>query len=669
MSKPPRLLFVLACTASLLVAGCTSSQPQETQSTAPSSARAPAPSDFTPERPLPQSPQIERGFREAVANGTRTQSGRPGPKYWQQEVDYDLTARLFPADERLEGTARITYTNNSPDTLKQLHLELAQNLHKPGAPRLSAQEVTGGVNLGRVAVNGTPLSDTTRGPRYSVQHTQLVLHPGQPVAPNSSVTIEVDWGFTVPQAGASGRMGYSRDNLFFLAYWYPQVSVYDDVTGWMDDPFLGLAEFYADFGDYDLTVHAPEDWVVQSTGRLQNADEVLTEETQARRRRAYASDSTVTILTPDQQGTLDTATDTLSWRFTAERMRDVAFSLTRNGYWDAARTPVGDRDGDGTVDSTRVNTFWRDSAPKWNEVTRYQQHALTFLSEYTGIPYPWPHMTAVEGGGIIGGGMEFPMMTIMGDYNDNSARMLYAVTAHELAHMWKPMIVNTNERRYSWMDEGTTSFNENMARRDFFDQSDAVASDRADYLRIARSDREGEILRWSNFHRNFLAFGIASYRKPATLLVALRGVLGEETFNEAFRAFFETWAYKHPYPSDFFNTFERVSGRELDWFWYSWYDTTWTLDQAVERVERRGSEVAITVADKGKAPMPVHLTVTLGDGDTLEREVPVDVWLSGRTATTTTVSVGDATVERVEIDADHHFPDVNRENNVWTASN
>jgi aminopeptidase N len=208
-----------------------------------------------------------------------------------------------------------------------------------------------------------------------------------------------------------------------------------------------------------------------------------------------------------------------------------------------------------------------------------------------------------------------------------------------------------------------------MARRDFFDQSDAVASDRADYLRIARSDREGEILRWSNFHRNFLAFGIASYRKPATLLAALRGVLGEETFNEAFRAFFETWAYKHPYPSDFFNTFERVSDRELDWFWYSWYDTTWTLDQAVDRVERQGSEVAITVADEGKVPMPVHLTLTLANDETVTHEIPVDVWLAGRTATTTTVPVNDARVERVEIDADHHFPDVNRQNNVWTASN
>jgi hypothetical protein len=630
---------------------------------------APAPSTLAPDRPLPHAPERERGFAEAVQKGTRTDTGQPGPNYWQQAVDYDLTARLFPSEKRLTGSATIAYTNNAPDTLDRLHVELAQNLHAPGAPRLRPAEVTGGVTLQRVAVDGTALTDTTGGPRYRVENTQLVLRPDAPVPPNSTVTIEIDWRVRIPQAGAGGRMGYSRDNLLFLAYWYPQMSVYDDVTGWMDDPFLGLAEFYADFGDYDLTVHAPDTWVVQATGQLQNADAVLTQETRARRQRAYASDSTVTILTPDQRGTVEAANDTLTWHFTAERMRDVAVSLSRNSYWDAARTPVGDRDGDGTVDSTRVNTFWRDTAPKWSEVTRYQQHALTFLSDYLGRPYPWPHMTAVEGGGIIGGGMEFPMMTIMGDYNQNSARMLYAVTAHELAHMWKPMIVNTNERRYSWMDEGTTSFNENVARQDFFPDSDAVAADRADYLRAARADREGEILRWSNFHRDLSAFGIASYRKPATLLVALRGVLGEETFNEAFRAFFETWAYKHPYPSDFFNTFERVSGRELDWFWYSWYDTTWTLDQALDRVAQRGAEVSITVRDEGRVPMPVRLTVTLDDGCTVDRSIPVDVWLEGRTSVTTTVEVGDATVERVEIDADHHFPDVNRQNNVWTPTN
>jgi len=626
----------------------------------------PSPSQVAspPDRPLPQPPTPARGFQDAVENQTRTEDGRPGPNYWQQQASYDLTAQLFPSENRLEGSATITYTNNAPTALRQLHVELAQNLHKAGVVRNERSEVTGGVQLDRVAINGTELSADGEGPQYTVENTQLILSPINPLAAGQTATIEIDYHFTIPQAGASGRMGYSRDNLFFLAYWYPAMSVHDDVVGWMDDPFLGRAEFYSDFADYTLTLKAPRGWIVQSTGALQNPEEALAPEVAKKRRQAYASDTPVRILGPGERGTVDA--DTVTWRYRAEQVRDVAFSATRNQYWEAARTPIGDRDGDGTVDSTRVNTFWRDSAPKWADVTRFQQHALTHFSEFMNHPYPWPHMTAVEGGGIIGGGMEFPMMTIMGDYNNSSSRMLYAVTAHELAHMWVPMIVSTNERRYSWIDEGTTSFNENVARADYFENSRAIDSDREDYLRVARAGAEGEMMRWSNYYYNGTQFVTAAYRKPATLYAALRGLLGEETFNEALQDFVNTWAYKHPYPSDFFNTVERVSGRDLDWFWYSWYYTTWTLDQAIAEVSPAGNRVDVRVADQGRVPMPVRLTVTLTDGSTLTREIPVDVWLRGRTSATTTLNVNRSEIQQIEIDADHHFPDVNRSNNLWT---
>jgi aminopeptidase N len=392
---------------------------------------------------------------------------------------------------------------------------------------------------------------------------------------------------------------------------------------------------------------------------------VLSDATARKRRRAYAGDTPSMILSAGERGTVDA--DTLTWRYRAEKVRDVAFTATKGVNWEGARAAVGDRDGDGDVDSTRINTFWRDSAPKWAEVTTYQQHAITHLSDYLNHPYPWPHMTAVEGGGIIGGGMEFPMMTIMGDYNNNSARMLYAVTAHELAHMWVPMIVSTNERRYSWMDEGTTSFNENLARKDYFEDSQSIETDRRGYLRFARSGQELPIMRWSNYYPAFGQFGVAAYRKPATLHAALRGLLGAETYDAALQDFVDTWAYKHPYPSDFFNTVERVSGRELDWFWYSWYYTTWTLDQSIAAVTATGDRTDVRVEDLGKVPMPVRLTVTLTDGETLEREIPVDVWLRGRTSATTTLNVNKSEIETIQIDAAHHFPDVNRSNNTWTA--
>jgi len=670
-----RLYWLVVAVSVGLFSGCASmpnAVEQTPQDMSASMTAESAASGSTAARPLPHPQDPEPGFEQAVNAGTRTMTGEPGDAYWTQEARYDLDAQVFPEDKRVEASATITYTNNSPDTLRQVFVELAQNLHKEGVVRNTLSEVTGGIDLQRVALNGANATEITgpgqqaRGPRYVVQNTNLVLVPTAPLLPGATVTMEVDYGFTIPQQGASGRMGYSEDDLFFVAYWYPQVSVYDDIVGWMTDPFLGRAEFYADFADYDLSITAPSEWIVQSTGALQNAESVLTDEALNRHNAAVQSDTPQMIAQPGQRVTADGDDGTLTWKYQAERVRDVAFSLTK-GNWEAARTPVGDFDGDGATDYTQIHTFWRDAAPKWTEVTKYQQHAITFFSEYTGIDYPWPHMSAVEGGGIIGGGMEFPMMTIMGDYNQRSARMLYAVTAHELAHMWVPMMVNTNERRYSWMDEGMTSFKENVSRGDYFDDSDAIASDRQDYIRFTQNGGQAPIMRWSNYHYSGAAFGVASYRKPATLHAALRGLLGTSTFNEAYRAFLADWQYKHPYPSDFFNTFERVSGRDLDWFWASFYYETWTLDHAIASVSTSGDRVEITVEDQGRAFMPVRLTLTLDDGSTLEREIPVDVWLRGRTSATTTVNVDGASVQRIEIDAEQHLPDVDRSDNVWTT--
>ncbi|MEJ2504576.1 MAG: M1 family aminopeptidase, partial [Gemmatimonadota bacterium] len=364
-----------------------------------------------------------------------------------------------------------------------------------------------------------------------------------------------------------------------------------------------------------------------------------------RLRQSESSDDRVRVVAHEgtHAATAQSPDGRLVWQFRADSVRDVAFSVTRNHAWDAARTPVGDRDGDGVTDYTRVDAFWRSYSRYYDEAWRYAQHSIAFLSAYTGLPYAWPHMTVVEGGGIIGGGMEYPMMTLIGDYNRAGADPLYNVTAHELAHMWLPMMASVNERRFAWLDEGTTTFLENNARADFFPGADPYGGEQRGYLSTAASGMEGPMMRWSDFHRPGPAYGTASYAKPASVLHALRGVLGEETFTRALRTFFDRWAFKHPYPWDFFNTFEDVSGRDLDWFWRSWYYESaadgerWYLDQSVEAVERLESgETRVTVRDLGWVPMPAVLTITRSDGTTLERTVPVDRWLEGADRATVT---------------------------------
>jgi aminopeptidase N len=271
-------------------------------------------------------------------------------------------------------------------------------------------------------------------------------------------------------------------------------------------------------------------------------------------------------------------------------------------------------------------------------------------------------MTAVEGEDIIGGGMEYPMMTLIGSYTAAGDTALYAVTAHELAHMWIPMIISNNERRYAWFDEGSTTFNENQIKEDFYRGIDWDLPDQDIYMQVAEAELEGEIMRLSDLHAVGPAYTIASYMKPSTALVALRGVIGEEAFNAGWHALFDRWAFKHAYPWDMWNTFEDVSGRDLDWFWRSWYYETWTLDHAITEVTAVGGETTITIEDQGWNPMPVDLVITMADGSTTRQTVPVEVWLEGATSTTVTVE-GD--VARVEIDPEHDFADVDRDDNVW----
>jgi hypothetical protein len=445
------------------------------------------------------------------------------------------------------------------------------------------------------------------------------------------------------------------------------MAVYDDVGGWHLDPYRGNAEFYAGFGSYDVTVDVPEGWLLMATGTLQDRAAVLHPDVHRRLELAEASDTVIHVVGPEDvtagRVTTTSANGRLQWRFVADSVRDFAFSATRDSRWDAARTPVGDRDGDGEADFARIDGVWRADAPLWARSVEYSQHAIDFLSRYTGVPYPWLHMTAVEGDGIIGGGMEFPMMTLIGSYNSRGDSALYYVTVHEEAHMWLPMLVGVDEKRYAWMDEGSTSFNENQARKEFFPGFDHDDPDRRSYLNVARSGREGEMMRWTDFHYQGARVP-ASYSKPATTLVALRRMLGQEVFDEAWQRYIRTWRFKHPKPWDFFHMMDQAAGESLDWFWYTWYYTTWSLDQAIESVEDVEGGVRITVHDVGNLPMPVYLTLTLEDGSTVEATIPVGIWLAGSRAATTVVDT-DGTVSRVEIGAGKSLPDVDRKNNVW----
>ncbi|MFQ5550917.1 MAG: M1 family peptidase, partial [Gemmatimonadales bacterium] len=351
-----------------------------------------------PERPVPYPVVPPPSFRGAVDRGTRTTTGVPGESYWQQWADYEIDVRIDPAAHTISGTETVIYRNNSTDRLPQIFVHLYQNLHAPGAIRNESQEITGGIELLRVNADG-------HNSNYVVNGTHMAITLPAPLESGDTTTLQFTWRFQIPQSGA-GRMGWNGDNLLYVGYWYPQVAVYDDVAGWHIDPYLGNAEFHNAFANYEYTVHAPDGWLVMGTGELTNAADALAPAVLERVRLAEISDDVVHVVTEADFGavTAHSANGWVSWSFAADSVRDVAFSVTRASNWDAMRTPVGDVDGDGTADHARVDAIWRNSAPRWAQQVEYSRHSITFLSRYTGIPYPWPHMTAVEGGGIIGGG-------------------------------------------------------------------------------------------------------------------------------------------------------------------------------------------------------------------------------------------------------------------------
>lgn len=622
-------------------------------------------SDLLPDRPLPYPVTPSPQFEQAIEQGTRTAHGTPGPSYWTNTADYTLDTRLEPDSAMLYGSGTIQYHNNAPDSLSQLIIHLRQNLHKEDAVRNRYVPLTGGVTVSDVVVAGDTLQEEslyalrTGTAGYAILGTRMLIVPSTAVPSGGQVDLSMDWQFEVPEAGAP-RMGQDGE-VFYLGYWYPQMAVYDDVNGWTAELYQGDGEFYMGYGSYDVSITVPEGWLVRATGTLENPEEVLPPTTRERLETAAQSDTVVTIVGPDErkagQSTTTSDAGSLTWRFQAEDVRDFAFGTSAAYVWDATTAQTGD-DDDGTA---MIHALYRPDVEPWQRSAEYGQFAVEHLSEMLGMPYPYPHMSAVEG--IIGGGMEYPMMTLIG--SNYQPRGLFSVTYHEISHMWFPMAVGTNEKRYTWMDEGTTSFNTAEGESDFYDE-DAWDRSNQSYFRLAGTGLEVPSMRHADdYPFGTPARGIASYSKPALVLHALRGVVGDEAFFDAYRTYAERWAYKHPQPYDLFNTFEDVLDQDLDWFWTPMLYETWTFDQAIADVESTDDGTRITIADEGRTPLPVRLRITDAEGNTETHVVPVDVWLKGERETAVNVELDSVT--RVVIDPEWYFPDVDRSNNRWSA--
>lgn len=631
---------------------------------------------LTGDRPIPYPVMAPPQFERAIEAGTRTRTGHPGPNYWQNSVDYSIRASLDPATTVLSATGTATLTNNSPGALPFVVLKLHQNVHAPGVPRNRPVAITGGVTLSRLAAAGVPLTETSGLPaagQYRIDGSIVTIALPAPLPSGARLALDMAWSYPVPPAEGAFRQGQDGE-VYYLGYWYPQVAVYDDVWGWDSAPYMGMGEHYMHYGTFDVAIDAPRDWLVYATGTLQNPEQVLAPRTRERLAQLRPGRTTA-IVRENERGTATAPSPTgrLTWQWRAENVRDFAVSLSPRYVWDATLARVT---RNGREEHVLINAFYRPGTASWNRSAEFSAFSIEHLSEML-FPYPWEHMTAVEG--IISGGMEYPMMTLIGGSRNDVS--LFSVTYHEIAHMWYPMIVGTNEKAYTWIDEGITSYNTNEGLAAFFDGSapnrprvDAWARQRQSHYAFAGSGFAEPPMRHND---RFKVPGgtpqvdpaqgsgrvIASYSTPAVMLRALEGLYGRERFFEALNTFGERWAYKHPTPYDLFNTFADVLGENLDWFWTPNFFDTWTLDHAIGAVDVSPEAVTVTVHDLGLSPFPAPVVVTYTDGRTAEQRVPVQAWLSG--ARTATLTFPGGAVARVEIDPEGYLPDVDPTNNVF----
>ena len=611
-------------------------------------------------------------FLNQPATEFRSANGAPGPRYWQNSVNYIIRATLNESDTTLNGDVTINYTNNSTDTLNYLWLQLDQNLFNPDSRGAATTLVSGdrfdvkGYTKGGYHIESA--SVIYKGKTYKIDpvitDTRMQLRLPFTVKPNGDkIDIKVKYYFSIPRYGAD-RMGrlYTKNGVVYqLAQWYPRMCVYDEVSGWNTLPYMGLGEFYCEYGNFDYYVTVPADMIVAGSGDLQNPPEVLTSTEIKRLNEARKSDSTVFIIKENEVGEPSThlaTTGTKTWHFKMHNSRDVSWAASKAFIWDAARVnfPSG-RKGIAMavypVESKGHDAYGRS--------TQYLKQSIEFYSK-SYFEYPWNSAVVVAGVAL---GMEYPGIVFC-SYNIKKANLWHDVT-HEIGHNWFPMIVGTDERSFMWMDEGMNTFINGYASNSFNHGEYGDTTNRT-ILGMARTmTLSKDPLMTPPEAISLKDYGQYYFKSAAALNILRNSVIGPDRFDYAFKTYIKRWAFKHPQPIDFFRTMNDAAGDNLNWFWKEWFYKTWKLDQSVKGVKYVSNNpadgVLITITNLQQMALPVTVQITEQNGKSQIIELPVNVWQ--RDTDWTFKYNSTSLITSVVLDPKEVLPDINRKNNTW----
>ncbi|MFD2567926.1 M1 family metallopeptidase [Pseudotenacibaculum haliotis] len=643
----------------------------------------------------------------ATPNSQRLASGAPGPRYTQQKVDYDMNIVLDDDKRRITGSETITYHNNSEDHLPYLWMQLDQNMRaadsktpdiQPGrVPKTISQgrfnrafpdeAFDGGFKITAVKnVDGSDLSHT-------INQTMMRINLSKPLAPGEKFSFKVDWWYNInnhrTQGGRSGYEHFPKDgnNNYVIAQFYPRLCVYDNVEGWQNDQFWGRSEFALEFGDFKVNITVPADHILGATGVLLNEKEVLTKKQQQRlalARKTY--DKPVIIHSQKEAEKVEKkrSKKTKTWKFFAENVRDYAFATSRKFIWDGMAVDINGKNVMAySLYSKEANPLYGDHS------TRAVAQTLKTYSRYT---FDYPYHKAISVDGQMG--MEYPQICFNpgrpnpdGTYSDRTKYRMIKVTIHEVGHNFFPMIVNSDERQWTWMDEGLNSFMEMLAELDYDPNFPIVRGYPKNIVRYMSGD-QSRIAPIMSKGDNVYSFGNNAYGKPATGLWMLREtIMGKELFDHAFRTYAQRWKFKHPTPADFFRSMEDASAMDLDWFWRGWFYTTDVTDIGIKGVKKFYAEKGdgnrvnfvenapskkasskffyeVTFEKPGGLVMPIIAEFTYKDGTKKRKVYPAQIWRFNDKEITKVIP-SDKEIVSITIDPDLETADVDTSNNSW----
>ena len=614
-------------------------------------------------------------FYSSSANEYRAGNGEPGPKYWQNKASYQISCSLDDVKNEITGSVIISYTNNSPHVLDFLWLQLDQNLYDrtsrghlkipaTGTSRYGDINTTfnGGYKIATVKIlttAGGKTNETNVVPIITDTRMQLILP--KPLAVNAGMKLKIDYSYVIPASGSdrSGILPTQNGDIYSIAQWYPRMCVFDDIQGWNTLPYLGGGEFYLEYGDFEIKINVPASHIVVASGDLQNPGEVLTAEQLRRYNGAKQSDKTVLIRSAEEINSPSSRPQKsrLTWHFKLNNSRDVAWASSKAFILDGARVNLP-----GGRKAIAMSAYPVESAGSaaWGRSTEYIKGVI---ENYSKRWIEYPYNSAVNVASNVSG-MEYPGIVFC-DSKDKGAN-LFNVIDHEFGHTWFPMMVGSNERKYGWMDEGFTTFINQISAEDF---NNGEYKRAVPYPRPYENFGEGseaimnapDALKESNI-------GDALYFKPGYALHLLRNeIIGKQRFDYAFKAYIRRWAFKHPGPFDFFKTIENVAGEDLGWYWKAMFLENYKLDQRVNEpayVKNDPAQGALIVIDNlEQMAMPIYLEYETVSGKKETKKIPVEVW-QNNTSWIVKLNTTEK-IKAVTLDPERVFPDVNYENNTW----